>query len=152
MEVASFWEQYVKTGKVQVHVVDMPNIDNKMVGGIAWFNAMEREVISERTKVAMDRIKKEIADKGSYTTKEGKVITSLGNTSQVHKASALGIDKLKEQADDFAKNTYPLIKSLKDEGMSLRKIAKELNDRGIKTSRDTEWYPSSVNNVLRRVA
>ena len=80
-EIATFWEQNVVNKKIQVSVVDMPQLDDKMVGGIAWINSMERKVISERTKVAMSRIKEEIAINGSYKTKEGRVITNLGGTS-----------------------------------------------------------------------
>ena len=64
----------------------------------------------------------------------------------------MGVKRIKKKADDFAANTYPLIKSLKDEGLSLKQIAIELNDRGIQTRRKAEWYASSVRNVLQRRA
>ena len=150
-EIATFWEQNVANKKIQVSVVDMPQLDDKMVGGIAWINSMERKVISERTKVAMSRIKEEIALNGSYKTKEGNVITSLGGTSN-KKASAIGNAQIQANADKFAANVLPLIQSLKDQGLSLKAIAEELNERQIKTRRDTEWYASSVSNILRRAA
>ena len=150
-EIATFWEQNVANKKIQVSVVDMPQLDDKMVGGIAWINSMERKVISERTKVAMSRIKEEIALNGSYKTKEGKVITSLGGTSN-KKASVVGNAQIQANADKFAANVLPLIQSLKDQGLSLKAIAEELNERQIKTRRDTEWYASSVSNILRRAA
>lgn len=108
-------------------------------------------MISERTKMAMDRIKHIIATEGSYKTSEGIEITHLGR-KDTKDASVIGVAKIKENADNFADNTYPLIKSLQDRGMSLKAIALELNNRGIQTRRKAEWYASSVRNVLQRRA
>jgi len=150
-EVATFFEQEVEKNKIQIIVIDMPQLDPKMIGGIAWVNTLERKFISERTTLALARIKHIIETEGSYKTSEGSVITSLGGTN-LSKASAMGVKRIKKKADDFAANTYPLIKSLKDEGLSLKQIAIELNDRGIQTRRKAEWYASSVRNVLQRRA
>tara|TARA_B100000989_G_scaffold51074_1_gene33924 strand:- start:8898 stop:9584 length:687 start_codon:yes stop_codon:yes gene_type:complete len=150
-EVATFFEQEVAKGKIEIDVIDMPNLDQKMIGGLAWVNTLERIMISERTKMAMDRIKHIIATEGSYTTSEGIEITHLGR-KDTKDASVIGVAKIKENADNFADNTYPLIKSLQDRGMSLKAIALELNNRGIQTRRKAEWYASSVRNVLQRRA
>ena len=45
---------------------------------LSAFAEYERSIIKERTILGLDRIKKEIKDKGFYITKEGKKITERG--------------------------------------------------------------------------
>jgi hypothetical protein len=42
------------------------------------------------------------------------------------------------------------IKTLHDEGLGYRRIAKHLNDQGIKTIRGNEWESNNVHSVLKR--
>ena len=42
------------------------------------------------------------------------------------------------------------IKTLHDEGLGYRRIAKHLNDQGIKTIRGNEWEGNNVHSVLKR--
>ena len=51
---------------------------------------------------------------------------------------------------DFQQKTHDLIKSLHDDGMGFRKIAKHLNELGIKTIRGNEWKNTTVFSVLKR--
>ena len=48
--------------------------------------------------------------------------------------------------------TYPMIKSLYDKGLSYRRITKQLNERGITTHKDKQWGVSGnfVYSVLKR--
>ena len=48
--------------------------------------------------------------------------------------------------------TYRLIKSLYDKGLSYRRITKQLNDKGITTHKGNQWGVSgnSVYSVLKR--
>ena len=39
---------------------------------------------------------------------------------------------------------------MKEEGMGYRKISKKLNQWGIKTHRDKQWFNTSVQSVLKR--
>ena len=39
---------------------------------------------------------------------------------------------------------------MKEEGMGYRRISRKLNDWGIKTHRDKQWFNSSVSSVLKR--
>ena len=45
---------------------------------------------------------------------------------------------------------YCLIQFMKEEGMGYRRISRKLNDWGIKTHRDKQWFNSSVSSVLKR--
>ena len=45
---------------------------------------------------------------------------------------------------------YSLILLLRQEGLGYRKISKKLNQWGIKTHRDKQWFNTSVQSVLKR--
>ena len=50
------------------------------------------------------------------------------------------------KADTFAANVLPLIERLQSGGASLRGIAADLNERGVKTARGGQWYVGTVRN------
>ena len=56
-EVGEFLDS--NKGKIQLDILDRPVIDHKLVGFDIAINKYEREVISERTKAALARIKNE---------------------------------------------------------------------------------------------
>jgi len=45
---------------------------------------------------------------------------------------------------------YCLIQFMKEEGMGYRRISRKLNDWGIKTHRNKQWFNTSVSSVLKR--
>ena len=47
-------------------------------------------------------------------------------------------------------NVLPVIRQIAARGASLRQIAAELNERGIKTARAGLWYPTTIRNILAR--
>lgn len=99
----------------------------------------ERRLISERTRAALAARKK-----GG---------TRLGNTANAAEAATIGRTISIREADRFAQSVLPLIRSMQDSGIvSLRGLAKALNDRGVRTARGGLWQVSNVRNVLARVA
>jgi hypothetical protein len=61
-------------------------------------------------------------------------------------------EALRREADAFAAAVQPLITELSSQGMSLRRIAAELNARGVQTARGGRWNAALVRRVtLRRV-
>ena len=46
--------------------------------------------------------------------------------------------------------THDLIKSLHDSGLGYRKIAQQLNEKGIKTVKGNDWKNTQVYSVLKR--
>jgi len=58
--------------------------------------------------------------------------------------------KYRMEARQRAKELQPLIAELKGKGLSLAKIAGELNKRKVATPRGGRWDHSSVRNVLNR--
>ena len=158
-ETLRFFEQEVSTGRIKLVVVDNPNLDHKTIGLLAGVYEMERQMIRERTQASMKRIKAEIKEKGSFTTKTGKVIKKLGHPS-VADAAVNGRAKQAELADERASDVWPLIENMLAQGHSLRAIARQLNRMEVPTpskrrnpdlAKNTEWYASSVNNYIKRM-
>jgi hypothetical protein len=55
-----------------------------------------------------------------------------------------------ETADTFARSTLPIIQAYQRQGLTLRKIAKELNNRGIPTARGGRWHDQTLVRVMKR--
>lgn len=66
------------------------------------------------------------------------------------RASRKGAAKNAENACMHAANILPIIRQIAAGGASLRKIADEMNDRGITTARGGLWYASTVRNIMAR--
>ena len=159
-ETLRFFDQEVSTGRIKLVVVDNPTMDHKTIGLLAGVYEMERQMIRDRTKASMDRIKAEIAEKGSYTCKSGRVITKMGNPVAVEEAARKGRELQAKLADDRASDVWPMISNMLEQGHSLREIARQLNRMEVPTpskrrnpdlSKNTEWYASSVSNYIKRM-
>lgn len=98
----------------------------------------ERRLISERTRNALASKKAQGA--------------TLGNPRNLFEAGSAGRAVQRNDADRFADNIIPLIRSIQSAGtVGMVSIAKILNDRGIRTARGGRWHCSSVRNVIGRV-
>jgi DNA invertase Pin-like site-specific DNA recombinase len=60
--------------------------------------------------------------------------------------------KAKAAAERFSAAVSPIVKPLRDQGLSLRAIGAILDARGVSTARGGRWAPSQVAGVLRRGA
>ena len=159
-ETLRFFEQEILPGKIKLVVVDDPTLDETTIGFKAMFAQHERTQIKQRTKLALGRIKSEIAEKGSYTSKAGNVITKLGVHENLDAAGKKGVASSIAKADARAGDVWPIIQNLLERGVSLRGIARELNNMGVATptkrrnpdiSKRTEWHASSVRNYVQRM-
>ena len=106
------------------------------------FAKEELRKIKQRTKDALNQIKKEINSKGFYTTKEGKVITTLGspkNLSQEARNKSIEVRREKARTNDNNTKAGAMVILLRGKGLSYPNIAKELNQKGFKTSRGGEF-------------
>ena len=159
-ETLRFLEQEIDNGKIKLVVVDDPHMDETTITLRAAVAQIERKRIKTRTKQALGRIKDEIAEKGQYTTREGRVITKLGDHDKIAEAGIKGNERNAELADDRAEQIWPVIKMFRDEGLSYRKIAERLTVMNQATptsmrtpdiSRQTKWHASSVRNYFLRM-
>jgi DNA invertase Pin-like site-specific DNA recombinase len=117
--------------------VDMPEANKLTVHILAAVAEHEREMISQRTKAALAAAK----DRG----------VKLGNPINLSEAQSKSVRVRQDQADQFAANVLPVIKTIQSSGArTLRDIAEALNNRGIRTARSGSWHPASVKRILKR--
>jgi len=123
---------------------DMPQASRFTIHIYAALAEQERVFISERTKAALKAAQKRGVKLGTpdNLTEEGRV----RGTQQATKAR-------KERAYQYASEVYPVIKELRDKGMSLRQIASELNERHILTARGEagSWKAMQVKVIIDRI-
>jgi DNA invertase Pin-like site-specific DNA recombinase len=96
----------------------------------------ERDLISERTEVAMEQRKR-----------AGK---SFGNPD-IRKVQVSGRDAWSEKSDEIARNVAALLRSLPEwKSMKRRETADALNRRGLLTGHDSPWNASRLRGPLER--
>ena len=93
-------------------------------------------MISMRTKEALQALKR-----------KGK---KLGNPRTLLQAQRKGAASTKEASDIFAASTLPIIEGFRHQGLTLRRIAQELNSRGVPTLRGGEWHASTLVKIVKR--
>jgi DNA invertase Pin-like site-specific DNA recombinase len=123
---------------VEFVAVDMPEANRLTIHILAAVAEHEREMISKRTKDALQAAKSRGTKLGSPAPKRGAAIRSR---------------VLKEKAERFANQVLPIIKDLQLQGItSYKAIARALNARGIATANRRQWYGTTVKNLLNRSA
>jgi DNA invertase Pin-like site-specific DNA recombinase len=133
----------LQKNSVDFSVVDLPGADRFTIHIFGALAEKERQMISERTKKALESAKKRGVKLGNP---KGEGFTPEIQTLGVVAAS----QSRKEKADILAERVRPMIERLQTEGLSLRRIATRLTDDGIKTPRGKEWTATAVKNALAR--
>lgn len=124
---------------------DMPEANELTVHIMAAVAQAERKMISERTKAALAAAKARGQRLGNPNG--AAAFRRAGKGTTAAKAA------LKAKANGNAKQLAPTLDRLRAEGQqSLGQLAKALNAEGIMTPRGGRWHPSSVRNVLARLA
>lgn len=118
---------------------DMPEADRTFLQMMAVFAEYEGRRIGERTKSALDALKR----KG---VKLGAPDPMIG--------SRVGVKVIQEKADTYAERVGPVVRDIikKSGAKTLRDIAQALESRGVETPRgNREWYASQVANLMKRI-
>lgn len=128
-------------GKADFVIVDLPDANRLTIHIMAAVAENEREMISKRTKAALEAAKL----RG----------VRLGNPHGISKTAAargrrLGLQARQRKAQEFALRMYGPIIKMKAEGLSLRAIARQLNEEGTATARKGSWSAMSVKNVIKQ--
>jgi len=111
----------------------------------------ERTKIASRTKDALEVIKRELKENGEYTTKKGRVITTLGKEGHL---SDLGRQKSIQTRKDKARSNPNTIKArafteaLLDNKVSYYQITKQLNKSGFKTPKGGTFSITQVRRLM----
>jgi DNA invertase Pin-like site-specific DNA recombinase len=131
----SFLLKLIDSG-VEILFADLPELNGAMgrfmLTTMASVAELEAGLISERTRAALKAAKARGIKLGRYG---GEVLAP----------------KFKEEARQRAMELEPFIAELKGKGLSLAKIASELNRHNVATPRGGRWDHSSVRNVLKRM-
>ena len=122
--------------KVDFVAVDMPDANRLTIHILAAVAEYERELVSERTKVALKAAKARGVKLGSPNP---------------GKAALLAAKATREKARRYRENILPIINEIQEVGVTtLTGIAKALTARGIPTARGGEWWPWTVSLLLAR--
>src|SRR5262245_56877622 len=121
---------------VEFVAVDNPHANKLTVHILAAVAQHERELISQRTKEALQAAKA-----------RGK---RLGSPA-LDRARPLAIAANKAAAGRYAANVVPIIRQIQASGVSsFRGVARALTARGVKSARGGAWTARQVINVLER--
>lgn len=111
---------------------DNPHANRFTLHILAAVAEHEREMISERTRIALAAAKARGAELG----KNGKALAAANRAA----------------ADDLARKLRPVIEELRAEGIrTVRATAEALNAKGIETAKGGRWHPTSTARLLRRI-
>jgi DNA invertase Pin-like site-specific DNA recombinase len=154
----------LKDSEVDFVAADLPDANTMTVGIMATVAQYEAEVISARTKVALQasqrRREKARAD-GDFSVK------LLGgyraNAADISKYRDAGEEAAKIKADKSAERCRKAIEHLVRQRKTLQQMAEYLNEKGIQTPRSKKnridpnlsisfkWYPQTVKRVIERL-
>jgi DNA invertase Pin-like site-specific DNA recombinase len=131
----------LQESKVKFVACDCPEANDTMVQMLAVMSQWEAQQISNRTKLALAEARR----RGVKLGNPQNLITTTEDRLK-------GTQAAKENANEFAKLMYPMIEDIKEQGLiTLRAIARELNQRQFKTARKSTWTPTGVKNLLARI-
>lgn len=99
---------------------------------LSMVSEMERELISQRTKNGLERVKR-----------EGKKLGNPNIKSQV--------EKLKRDSLKWSEGMRMVITGFVNQGLTQREIVSEINKLNIKTRRGSEWSLITLQRVLKRL-
>ncbi|KAB1443076.1 recombinase family protein [Pseudodesulfovibrio senegalensis] len=107
-------------------------IGNMLIGNLSFAAELERQLISQRTKAALARLKADGIKLGNPRIKE------------------LHADRSKATAENDER-LRPILTGLVMQGMTQRQIIAELDLQGIKTIRGNQWSQSTLISTMRRL-
>lgn len=103
-------------------------IDEMLLFSFSFAAQIEKELIQERTKSALEVRKKQIREQGGFTSKKGNKCTKLGNAKGCDMTSAHSASAAKRTAEAKEKNRILWVAISSLEGMSCTVAAERLNE------------------------
>lgn len=126
---------------VEIAAADMPEANRFLLHVMAAVAEHEARMISDRTRAALAAAK----ERGVAL---GWAIPNRAGEQRL--AARTGAAKNAFKADQHAKRVLPIIQQLSTEGISLHRIAAELNLRKVQTARGGNWHATTVRNAILR--
>ncbi|SIO00719.1 recombinase family protein [Vannielia litorea] len=130
----SFISALMEDSKLSLRVAQMPYADKFQLHIYAALAEQERDFISKRTKAALAEAKR-----------RGVVLGGMRDATMKRN------EAVKANAQRRAEKVEGVVVPLRQNGLSLRAIAEELNRVGVKTARGGQWQASQVKRVLERL-
>lgn len=124
---------------------DQPNANELTIHILAAVAQDEAKRISERTKAALAAYKARGGKLGAARPECRKLTPSASRKG----AEAAG-RVAKQEADTSYDDLHPIMRELRDQGFSLRAIARHLDAEGYETRRGRRWNHVQVRSVLDR--
>lgn len=168
-ELSEIIEKHFKPNRLRLVIcnvgldIDCSDINPMMelqLAMMATFAKIEKSLIQERTRNALDARKKLIEKDGGFVSKSGKWCTKLGNGGKsIYEAAQASANKRKKEAREDDSNIffYKYWKSYekRNEGAShdkeyYERLAEELNSLGQRTKRGCEYNVVNVQTYIVR--
>ena len=128
----------LQTSGVRFQSVDLPSLNDStgslLVNILGSISQFERELISKRTKDALQQLKKRGVKLG------GSSRSTIEKMNRGRRLSSL----------EFKNRIRPIIEEIRYTGVNtLQGVCDCLTRRGIKSANGGRWYPSTVRNYIR---
>lgn len=130
----SFIAGLIEDPKVRLRVASMPFADKFALHIYSALAEQERDFISARTKAALAQRKA-----------QGAKLGGLRPGTEARNAA------VQAGARTRALKLEPMIRSMREGGMTLQQIADHLTATGVQTARGASWHPSQVARTLARL-
>jgi len=134
---------------------DMPEANDLTIGVLAVVAQAEAQAISRRTKDALKVARKRIAETGQRGHRRVKRLGNPNGADALRRAgrgNRAAIAKVSLNADQRAKDLKSVVADIRESGaVTLKAMARALNDREMVTPRGGRWHASSVANLLKRI-
>lgn len=131
----------LKDAKIDFTACDIPEANTMNIGIMATMAQYEREIISLRTKLALNELKKKGVKLGSDSFKNTEI------QGRAFKAS-LETRQTKARENENNIKAYTLAKALKNAKMKPAQIVTELNKAGFKTSTGKDFQIVQVQRLF----
>lgn len=117
----------------------MPEANRLTIGIMALVAEQEREATSERTKAALAAAKARGVKLGNPNG--ARALRGIGNGAAV--------EAIKANTANRHEKYLRQIEAIRGDGItSVREIAAEMNQRGLKTARGGLWHPTTIHRIL----
>lgn len=122
---------------VKFQALDLPEANELTIHIFAAVAQNEAKIISERTKAALDELKK-----------QGVVLGKPENFTDDARAKGRAVHSRQAKNNINTRQARAYAELLKDTGLNYTQIADKLNENGYKTARGKEYYPTSAQRLI----
>ncbi len=117
--------------------IDMPDLNTLTLGIFASMAQYEAEIISARTKAALAAKKA-----------QGFKLGTPENLTQAAREKGYKMRREAAKENQANKQSWKIVKDLREQGKSLNYIAKKLNEYGIKGANGGKFYPATIKKLV----